>query len=232
MKSSLKLATRSARLRLEVLKSLSLASVLCLTGCNAQELQQLEAALNLHNPLTATGSAPSGAPTPDIQSDCFYTTSLAYDLGPDIDVKQSFDALGKSHQTYQSIRVLQTVTDSNASGCPVHTFIPAVGEQQSSSVYEVTSSGGHLNIYNTSDSLPTILQEMTSATPTSGASGSSAEQVTLSMAVPKTTYGNITQIFNQGILESATTQSNAHMTLNVTYDYSTATRYSSSGRGH
>lgn len=206
---------------------LSLAGVLMLTGCDASQLDQL--ASDLEQAASTPAASPSGTPSPSSSPSsspnlsneknampCNYTVSYTYDLGPGIDVNEGFEVIGSIGYMKRGISVLESVLQVNTIGCPVNTILPAAGDTQSDAVYEISSSGGTVNLYPMPYSQPTVLQE---STPVDALVSSG--DISLSMAVPQVSNGRETQIFDSGVLQSATQGSDALMVLQVTYDYTT-----------
>ena len=188
-----------------------------LTGCNASEIAQLQALLASAGSGSASGApSSSGSGSSGSSSDCFYTVSATYDLGPGIDVTQGFLSKGEFGR---GIEVVKKVLDSDARGCASGVLLPAVGDSWKASVYSVLSKNGELKLYPSRFSEPLVFRETTSVdSPVTDLF--SGGTVGLSLSVPQVAKGNVSQIFDQGRLESATQGSDALMVLQFTYVYS------------
>ncbi len=172
-------------------------------GCNSAQVSQFADALQAASG-SGTPSPSPGAVSTDSGTNgatCFYTSTFTYDLGPGIDVNESFEVTGRYHG---GVQVVELVTSSSALGCPENVMIPAEGDSRQSEVAEVLSEGGQLSLFATHHSQPTVLQESFSG---------------LSMTPQQITNGIETQIFQGGSLTSAQGNSDAKMIVQVTFVY-------------
>lgn len=193
---------------------LGVAATVLLCGCDATEIAQLQSALQ-----QAAASDPSGTPSPGPSpalpsnngSTCSYTVSLTYDLGPGIDVSQSFEVVASGRH---EIPVTELVLQSIATGCPENTVIPAAGVSQQAGAYAIVNENGQVQLYSTPYSQAVLL-----AVSDPVASLVSPGSMNLSMTPAQVSSGRETQIFDSGSLQSAQGASDALMVLQVTYDY-------------
>jgi hypothetical protein len=192
-------------------------AAILLSGCNATELEQIASELQANapaaqpssNPSPAASAVPSGSFANG--STCTYTVSLTYDLGPGIDVTQSFEVVGSGRH---GIEVTEAVLQVNATGCPENSILPAAGDSQQGSAYAITSENGVLKLFSTPFSEPTLFS-------VSAPLGSlvTPDQLNLSMNPAQISNGHETQIFDNGVLQSAQGESDALMIIQVTYVY-------------
>jgi len=236
----------NSNFKLKVAVGISGAILLQLfSGCDAADVAQLENAIQVVSPAVTVTANPSPSPSPSPLSGlssvpsvgvenftggysgatCYYMATYTYDLGPGIDVTQSFEVIGSSRHP---VEVTELVTQSVATGCPEGVMVPAAGDSQAQQVYAVVSESGEVSLYPTAYSQPTLLT-VSSASNASALVAATTFQ--LSMTPSQVSNGRETQIFESGTLQSAQGGSDALMQIQVTYVYAVSQSLSSGNSG-
>lgn len=181
-------------------------------SCNKNDLAQLANAIQSG---TASATATStGTDSTEKSNSCFYTVSITYDLGPELDVTEDFFS---TH-----VDVIQKVTARNSNNCPREITIPVLGAWRTGTVDEIERQHNSVMIHPTWRTTTTL--DIDSSSSLLG-----DWSVSLTKKVKQVSNGVETQIFNSGSMTSSdSTTSNAKMVLSISYYY-TSTSSSSSG---